>query len=71
MNVQKELLVMLKFYAKIFLCDWQGTVRRAILYADRCCFKTITEILKAPNVEFLALRTSACLFHRGLYLTPL
>ena len=28
---------MLKFYVKVFLCDGQGTVRRAILYVDRSC----------------------------------
>ena len=28
----------LKFYDKVFLCDWQGAVRRAILYADSSCF---------------------------------
>ena len=28
----------LKFYVKVFFCDGQDTVRRAILYVDRSCY---------------------------------
>ena len=39
---------MLKFYVK-FLCDGQGTVRRAILYADKSCS---TFFLRGRCTEF-------------------
>ena len=32
-----------------FLCDWQGTVRRAVLYVDRFCWFVLVKVVQVTQ----------------------